>query len=89
LTKRARATCASGTAGRRRANPTTRRGSLEERPPDTTTLPLWILGAFRNTKNVPEVNAAATVILAISLPMIAAAAYLMREEGGTGRRGQE
>jgi ABC-type Fe3+ transport system permease subunit len=48
---------------------------------DTTTLPLWILGAFRNTQNVPEVNAAATVILVISLPMIAVAAYLMREEG--------
>ena len=52
---------------------------------DTTTLPLWILGAFRNTQNVPEVNAAATVILLISLPMIAVAAYLMREEGGPGR----
>jgi putative spermidine/putrescine transport system permease protein len=50
---------------------------------DTTTLPLWILGAFRNTQNVPEVNAAASVILLISLPMIAVAAYLMREEGGT------
>jgi putative spermidine/putrescine transport system permease protein len=50
---------------------------------DTTTLPLWILGAFRNTQNVPEVNAAATVILLISLPMIAVAAYLMREEGST------
>jgi putative spermidine/putrescine transport system permease protein len=50
---------------------------------DTTTLPLWILGAFRNSRSLPEVNAAATVILLISLPMIAAAAYLMREEGGT------
>jgi putative spermidine/putrescine transport system permease protein len=50
---------------------------------DTTTLPLWILGAFRNTQNVPEVNAAATVILLISLPMIALAVYLMREEGST------
>jgi putative spermidine/putrescine transport system permease protein len=56
---------------------------------DTTTLPLWILGAFRNTQNVPEVNAAATVILLISLPMIALAAYLMREEGGAARRVQE
>src|SRR4029453_9037055 len=53
---------------------------------DTTTLPLWILGAFRNSRSLPEVNAAATVILLISLPMIAAAAYLMREEGGTGSR---
>jgi putative spermidine/putrescine transport system permease protein len=48
---------------------------------DTTTLPLWILGALRRTKDVPEVNAVATVVLAISLPMIAAAAYLMRDEG--------
>jgi putative spermidine/putrescine transport system permease protein len=50
---------------------------------DTTTLPLWILGAFRNSRSVPEVNAAATVILLISLPMIAVAGYLMREEGDT------
>src|SRR3954452_13712060 len=48
---------------------------------DTTTLPLWILGALRRTRDVPEVNAVATVVLAISLPMIAAAAYLMRDEG--------
>ena len=48
---------------------------------DTTTLPLWILGAPRRTRDVPEVNAVATVVLAISLPMIAAAAYLMRDEG--------
>ena len=52
---------------------------------DTTTLPLWILGAFRNSRSLPEVNAAATVILLISLPMIAVAAYLMREEGGAAR----
>jgi putative spermidine/putrescine transport system permease protein len=50
---------------------------------DTTTLPLWILGAFRNSRSLPEVNAAATVILLISLPLIATATYLMREEGGT------
>ena len=50
---------------------------------DTTTLPLWILGAFRNSRSLPEVNAAATVILVISLPLIAIATYLMREEGGT------
>src|SRR5205085_10010476 len=50
---------------------------------DTTTLPLWILGAFRNARALPEVNAAATVILLISLPLIAIASYLMREEGGT------
>lgn len=52
---------------------------------DTTTLPLWILGAFRNAQELPEVNAVATVILVISLPMIAAAAYLMREEGASAR----
>jgi putative spermidine/putrescine transport system permease protein len=52
---------------------------------DTTTLPLWILGAFRNSRSLPEVNAAATVVLLISIPLIAAAAYLMREEGGTSR----
>jgi putative spermidine/putrescine transport system permease protein len=52
---------------------------------DTTTLPLWILGAFRNSRNLPEVNAVATVILIISLPMIATAAYLMREEGAGSR----
>jgi putative spermidine/putrescine transport system permease protein len=50
---------------------------------DTTTLPLWILGAFRNSRSLPEVNAAATVILLVSLPLIAIATYLMREEGGT------
>jgi hypothetical protein len=51
----------------------------------TTTLPLWILGAFRNAQALPEVNAAATVILLISLPMIATAAYLMRDEGAASR----
>src|SRR3954466_8793760 len=50
---------------------------------DTTTLPLWILGAFSNSRSLPGVNAAATVILVVSLPLIAIAAYLMREEGGT------
>ena len=51
----------------------------------TTTLPLWILGAFRNSQALPEVNAAATVVLLISLPMIATAAYLMRDEGAASR----
>jgi putative spermidine/putrescine transport system permease protein len=55
---------------------------------DTTTLPLWILGAFRNAQSLPEVNAVATVILIISLPMIALAAWLMREDGGTSRVAQ-
>ncbi len=52
---------------------------------DTTTLPLWILGAFRNAQSLPEVNAVATVVLIVSLPMIATAAWLMRDEGGTTR----
>ena len=52
---------------------------------DTTTLPLWILGSFRRTQDVPEVNAVATVILVISLPMIAVAAWLMRDEGAGSR----
>jgi len=52
---------------------------------DTTTLPLWILGTLRRTQTVPEVNAVATLILALSLPMIATAAYLMRDEGVAGR----
>src|SRR4051812_706317 len=56
---------------------------------DTTTLPLWILGAFRNSRSLPEVNAVAAVVLLISLPMIAAAAWLMRDEGGTGSLRQE
>src|SRR5438105_6254387 len=43
----------------------------------TTTLPLWILGAFRNSRSLPEVNAVATVILLISLPLIGVATYLM------------
>jgi putative spermidine/putrescine transport system permease protein len=46
---------------------------------DTTTLPLWILGNFRQAQQLPEVNAVATLILLVSLPMIAVAAYLMRE----------
>jgi len=52
---------------------------------DTTTLPLWILGAFRNARALPEVNAVATVILIVSFPMIATAAYLMRDEGAGSR----
>jgi putative spermidine/putrescine transport system permease protein len=52
---------------------------------DTTTLPLWILGQFRNAQSLPEVNAVATVILVVSMPMIATAAYLMRDEGAGSR----
>ncbi len=46
---------------------------------------MWILGEFRNAQALPEVNAVATVILLISLPMIAIAAYLMRDEGAPSR----
>jgi putative spermidine/putrescine transport system permease protein len=52
---------------------------------DTTTLPLWILGNLRKTATLPEVNAVAAIILAVSLPMIAVAAWLMRDEGATSR----
>jgi putative spermidine/putrescine transport system permease protein len=48
---------------------------------DTNTLPLWIFGKFRTTSSLPEVNAVAAVILLVSIPMIALAAYLMRDEG--------
>ena len=48
---------------------------------DTNTLPLWIFGKFRNSQALPEVNAVAAVILVVSIPMIAVASYLMREEG--------
>ncbi|MGH2905977.1 MAG: ABC transporter permease [Solirubrobacterales bacterium] len=50
---------------------------------DTNTLPLWIFGKFRTTNSLPEVNAVATIILLVSIPMIAIAAYLMRDEGAT------
>jgi putative spermidine/putrescine transport system permease protein len=52
---------------------------------DTTTLPLWVLGALRNTQSLPEVNAVAAVILVVSLPLIAISAYLMRGEGAATR----
>src|SRR5436190_7423188 len=52
---------------------------------DTTTLPLWVLGSLRQTQSLPEVNAVATVILLISLPLIAISAYLMRDEGAAGK----
>jgi putative spermidine/putrescine transport system permease protein len=55
---------------------------------DTTTLPLWILGALRKTQELPEVNAVAAVILVVSLPLIAVAAYLMRDEGAGTRIAQ-
>ena len=55
---------------------------------DTTTLPLWILGSLRRTQELPEVNAVAAVILVISLPLIALAAWLMRDEGAGARVAQ-
>ena len=39
----------------------------------------------RELCRLPEVNAVATVVLVISLPMIATAAYLMRDEGAGSR----
>ena len=41
--------------------------------------------ASADAKSLPEVNAVATVILVVSLPMIAIAAYLMRDEGAASR----
>ena len=55
---------------------------------DTTTLPLWVLGSLRQTQSVPEVNAVAAVILVVSLPLIAVAAYLMRDEGAASKVAQ-
>jgi putative spermidine/putrescine transport system permease protein len=55
---------------------------------DTTTLPLWILGSLRKTQALPEVNAVAAVILVVSLPLIAVAAYLLRDEGAGARVAQ-
>ena len=52
---------------------------------DTTTLPLWVLGSLRQTQSLPEVNAVASVILLISLPLIAISAYLMRDEGAAAK----
>ena len=52
---------------------------------DTTTLPLWVLGSLRQTQSLPEVNAVAAVILVVSLPLIAASAWLMRDEGAAGK----
>jgi putative spermidine/putrescine transport system permease protein len=52
---------------------------------DTTTLPLWILGALRKTQALPEVNAVAAVILLVSLPLIAVAAWMLRDEGAGSR----
>lgn len=52
---------------------------------DTTTLPLWIFGNFRQTTSLPEVNAVATVVLLISIPMIGIAAWLMRDESAGSR----
>ena len=67
----------------RSRSPSTRSRSRSSSPARTrTTLPLWILGAFRNSQNVPEVNAAATVILRDLAADDRARGVLMREEGG-------
>jgi ABC-type spermidine/putrescine transport system permease subunit II len=46
------------------------------------------LGALRKTQQLPEVNAVAAVILVVSLPLIAVAAWLLRDEGAGGRVAQ-
>jgi putative spermidine/putrescine transport system permease protein len=45
----------------------------------TNTLPLWILGKIRLGFDLPEINAAACVILSISIPIVLLAQYLTRE----------
>ncbi|MEA2217375.1 MAG: hypothetical protein QOJ35_1, partial [Solirubrobacteraceae bacterium] len=42
----------------------------------------------RRTQALPEVNAVAAVILVVSLPLIAIAAYLLRNEGAGARVAQ-
>jgi putative spermidine/putrescine transport system permease protein len=45
------------------------------------TLPLWILGRIRLGQDFPEINAAAVVVIAISVPVVLLAQWLMRGEG--------
>jgi putative spermidine/putrescine transport system permease protein len=45
------------------------------------TLPLWILGRIRLGQDFPEVNAAAVVVIAISMPVVLFAQWLVRGEG--------
>ena len=45
------------------------------------TLPLWILGRIRLGQDFPEINAAAVVVIAISVPVVLIAQWLMRGEG--------
>src|SRR6266508_347362 len=45
------------------------------------TLPLWILGRIRLGQDFPEINAAAVVVIAISVPIVLLAQWLMRGEG--------
>jgi ABC-type spermidine/putrescine transport system permease subunit II len=44
-----------------------------------------VLGSLRQTQSLPEVNAVATVILVVSIPLIAISAYLMRDEQASTR----
>lgn len=48
------------------------------------TLPLWILSHIRQGINFPEIDAAAVVVIAISLPIVLLAQYLIREPAGAG-----
>lgn len=43
------------------------------------TLPLWILGRIRLGQNFPEINAAAVVVIVISIPIVLVAQHLARE----------
>jgi len=45
------------------------------------TLPLWILGRIRLGQNFPEINAAAAIVIAISVPVVLLAQWLMRGDG--------
>ena len=48
------------------------------------TLPLWILSHIRQGINFPEIDAAAVVVIAISIPIVLLAQYLTREPSGAG-----
>lgn len=48
------------------------------------TLPLWILGRIRLGQNFPEINAAAVVVIVISIPIVLLAQHLAREPKAAG-----
>ncbi|HEY8684851.1 MAG TPA: ABC transporter permease [Chloroflexota bacterium] len=48
------------------------------------TLPLWILGHIRQDTNFPEIDAAAVVIIAVSIPIVLLAQFLTREAAQSG-----